>query len=87
MAEKKTTKKEIKLSYEAAMTRLNEIVASLEDGNAPLDASLALYEEGVALVRHCNALLEAAETQIKVLTRDPSGEIVEANFAPITEEP
>lgn len=86
MAEKKSTKKTPALSYEAASARLNEIVTLLEDGNAPLDDSLALYEEGISLVRHCHSLLEAAEAQIKVLTRDPSGEIVEKDFAPLTDE-
>ncbi len=86
MAEKKTVKKAPALSYEAASARLNEIVTLLEDGNAPLDASLALYEEGISLVRHCNTLLEAAEAQVKVLTRDASGDIIEKDFAPLTDE-
>ena len=86
MAEKKTTKKANDLSFEAASARLNEIVALLEDGGAPLDDSLKLYEEGISLLRHCNALLEAAEAQIKVLTRDASGAIVEKDFAPLTDE-
>lgn len=78
---KKTQKKEPK-NFEAAIARLSEIVASLEDGTAPLDTSLALYEEGIALVRYCNEKLDAAETQIKVLTRKESGEIAERDFMP-----
>ncbi len=76
---KKPAKKEPK-NFEAAITRLGEIVAALEDGTAPLDASLALYEEGVALVRFCNEKLDDAEAQVKVLARNEDGDIVERDF-------
>ena len=39
------------MTFEAAMARLEEIVRALESGNAPLDVSLGLFEEGVALVK------------------------------------
>jgi exodeoxyribonuclease VII small subunit len=76
---KKKTKKEEK-SFESALSRLNEIVSALEGGTAPLDQSLALYEEGIALVRFCTEKLDAAEAQIKVLTRGDNGDIVERDF-------
>ncbi len=78
---KKPAKKDPK-TFEAAISRLGEIVVSLEDGSAPLDTSLALYEEGVSLVRFCTEKLDDAEAQIKVLTRSSDGEIVERNFIP-----
>ncbi|MBR5870828.1 MAG: exodeoxyribonuclease VII small subunit [Clostridia bacterium] len=77
---KKKTKKSEK-SFEDALARLNEIVAALENGTAPLDQSLALYEEGIALVRLCTEKLDAAEQQIKVLTRAENGDIVERDFS------
>ena len=83
-AEKKKTAKKEPKTFEAAIARLGEIVTALEDGTAPLDASLALYEEGVSLVRFCNEKLDAAETQIKVLTRSADGEITEKDFTPET---
>ena len=46
-----------KTTFESAIARLEEIVRSLESGSAPLDESLALYEEGVKLVRFCNEKL------------------------------
>ena len=49
------------MTFEAAMSRLEEIVRLLESGNAPLDVSLSLYEEGVALVRLCNTRLDNAK--------------------------
>ena len=75
---KKTTKDE--KSFETALSRLNEIVSALEGGSAPLDQSLALYEEGISLVRFCTEKLDAAEAQIKVLTRAENGDIVERDF-------
>ncbi len=56
------------MTFEAAMARLEEIVRLLESGNAPLDVSLSLYEEGVALVRLCNTRLDNAEQRVKILT-------------------
>ncbi len=78
---KKVSKKETK-TFESAVARLGEIVSVLENGTAVLDQSLALYEEGIALVRFCNEKLDVAEQQIKVLTRAENGEIVERDFTP-----
>ncbi len=71
---------EIKLSFEEALTRLEEIVRTLESGNAPLDASLAMFEEGISLVKHCNGKLDSAEQKIKILTKKQDGTYDEENF-------
>ena len=47
-----------KLTFEASMQRLDEIVKQLEKGDVPLDASLALFEEGSRLLAACNEMLE-----------------------------
>lgn len=52
------------LTYEAAMKRLEEIVASLEKGELGLDASLKLFEEGTKLTAFCNKTLDEAELKI-----------------------
>lgn len=65
------------MTFEAAMSRLEEIVRLLESGNAPLDVSLSLYEEGVALVRLCNARLDNAEQRVKILSFTENGEAIE----------
>ena len=65
------------MTFEAAMSRLEEIVRLLESGNAPLDVSLSLYEEGVALVRLCNARLDNAEQLVKILSFTENGEVIE----------
>lgn len=69
------------LTFEAASTRLEEIVKLLERGNCSLDESLKLYEEGVGLVRFCNNALDNAEKTIKMLASDGNGNIVEKDFA------
>ena len=54
--------------FEGAIAELESIVKRLEEGDLPLEASLALYERGVQLSRFCHARLEAAEHRIEVLT-------------------
>lgn len=72
--------KENEMSFEAAMARLEEIVKLLESGSAPLDQSLALFEEGVALVKLCNSRLDAAEQKVKILTRAEDGTLTETDL-------
>jgi exodeoxyribonuclease VII small subunit len=57
-------------SFEAALARLEEIVATLEKGQAPLDDSLKLFEEGVALSRFCSGKLDEIERKIEILDRE-----------------
>ena len=53
------------LSFEAALARLEEIVRQLERGEAPLDQSIELYQEGDRLKRLCEARLKAAQARIE----------------------
>ena len=57
-----------KMSFEEAVARLDKIVRDLENGKAPLSDSLALFEEGVSLVRQCSEELDVAEKKIIELT-------------------
>ena len=54
--------------FEGAIAELESIVKKLEEGDAPLEQSLALYERGVQLSRFCHARLEEAERRIEILT-------------------
>jgi exodeoxyribonuclease VII small subunit len=54
--------------FEGAIAELEAIVKKLEEGDAPLEQSLALYERGVQLSRFCHARLEDAERRIEILT-------------------
>lgn len=71
---------EKKMTFEQALGRLEEIVALLEKGDAPLDQSLELYEEGASLVRRCNTALEQAERRVTVLLKDQEGTVTEQVF-------
>ena len=54
----------MKLTYEEAYEKLEEILMKLESKNTSLDESLSLYEEGIKLFKHCNKLLEDAQLKI-----------------------
>ncbi|MBE6928915.1 MAG: exodeoxyribonuclease VII small subunit [Ruminococcaceae bacterium] len=71
---------EEKMSFEQAMVRLEEIVRSLERGDAPLDQSLALFEEGTSLVRLCTTALEQAQQRVTILLKQDDGRVTEQIF-------
>ena len=73
MAEKKKT-------FEDALSRLGEIVRSLERGDAPLADSLKLFEEGAALITSCTKELDDAEQKVVKLRKGPDGEPEELPF-------
>lgn len=58
--------------FEQAITELDEIVRTLEQGDLPLEQSLTLFERGVKLSRFCHERLQAAEQRIQVLTQNGS---------------
>ena len=62
-----------KLSFEAAMRELEEIVGALEKGNVDLDKSIALYERGELLKKHCDTLLKSAEARIEKIIQGADG--------------
>lgn len=57
-----------KLTFEQSLERLEEIAALLEQGNAPLEDALKLYEEGTALAAECTRKLSAAQLKITKLS-------------------
>jgi exodeoxyribonuclease VII small subunit len=61
------------LSFEAALARLEEIVRTLEKGEASLDQSIELYQEGDRLKRHCEARLKAAQARIEQIAFGSDG--------------
>jgi exodeoxyribonuclease VII small subunit len=61
------------IKFEDALGRLEQIVDQLEGGDLPLEQSLKVFEEGVALARRCAKYLEEAEKRIELLTKDDGG--------------
>ncbi len=53
------------LTYEAALEQLEQIIASLESGDLPLEEALARYEEGAALAAFCEQKLDEAELRVR----------------------
>jgi exodeoxyribonuclease VII small subunit len=63
--------------FESAIVELERIVKQLEDGELPLDKSLALFERGVELSRYCHEQLGAAQRRIELVTE--RGELKDAS--------
>lgn len=57
-----------KESFEKRLERLDAIVSQLEEGNLPLDKSVALYREGMQLARACRVHLDEARNAIRICT-------------------
>lgn len=53
--------------YESALTELEAIVAEMESGQLPLEASLVAYKRGAELLHYCRQQLADAEQQVKIL--------------------
>lgn len=64
-----------KNSFEKDLKRLEEIVAKMEGGEATLDDSMKLFEEGIKLSRLCAEKLDSAERKVEILTENKRGEI------------
>ena len=63
------------MSFEAAMTELDQIVRSLESGTAKLDESIAAYERGELLKRHCETKLREARMRVDRIVLGADGSI------------
>lgn len=66
--------KEKEQPFEELVERLERIVRTLEKGDAPLDESLLLFEEGVRLSRMCAGRLDEAEGKIEALLKRADGD-------------
>ena len=69
-----------KLTFEQSMARLDEIVRHLESGDMPLGDTLALFEEGTAIVNSCNKMLDEAEQKVVKLKKGADGSPTELPF-------
>ena len=61
------------LSFEAALSELEDIVSRLEQGEVDLEDSIALYERGTALKAHCEKKLKGAEARLEKIVLGPEG--------------
>lgn len=65
--------KEAKLTFEAALAKLESIVESMESGDVPLADLLAKFEEGSKLLKVCESRLKEAELKIEQLRKTKEG--------------
>ena len=72
--------KDEKVTFEQAAAKIDEIVRLLEKGDAPLDESLSLFEEGAKLIKTAGAMLDEAEQTVVRLQKTTSGEPKEYLF-------
>ena len=67
-------------TFESQMERLEEIVRLLEKGEAPLNESMKLFEEGTKLSAALGKLLDKAEQKVTVMQENMQGEVLEQPF-------
>lgn len=75
---KKSEKLAEELTYEEALTELEQIVETLESEQNPLEEAMHLFERGQALVARCGALLDSAQFKVQ--------ELVGESLVPFEEE-
>ncbi len=69
------------LSFEEAVSRLEEIVAQMESGTKDLDSMVRLFEEGRKLSELCNARLAAIERKVETLSKQADGSVKAEPFS------
>jgi exodeoxyribonuclease VII small subunit len=62
------------MTFEQAMADLEQVVTQLERGDVALEDSIALYERGAQLKKHCEAKLKQAEEKVAAITLDGNGQ-------------
>jgi exodeoxyribonuclease VII small subunit len=70
MAKPETSQSATNLSYEAALEELETIIRAMEGDNLALEASLAAYQRGAVLLKHCQSKLVDAEQKVRILEGD-----------------
>ena len=69
-----------KLTFESAMSKLEDELRRLEGGNMTLEESLGAFENAVKLVKICNEKLENAERKVRLLTEGDDGVLTDVPF-------
>ena len=68
MAKKTSAEASPVADFEQSLDALESLVEKMEQGQMSLEDSLAAYERGVGLYRHCQQALEQAELRVRLLT-------------------
>ena len=65
------------MTFDAAIKNLEEIVTRLEEGDTALEEALALFKDGIGLVKICREKLQQAETVVNLLVEKGEGKLEE----------
>lgn len=68
------------MNFEENIEKLEKVVNELEKGNLNLDDSIKKFEEGMAISKKCNDILEEAEKKITILIKKDDDTVSEENF-------
>ena len=82
MARKEANSDLSKLSFEQALSELEEIVRNIEGGEIDLDGAIEAYERGAALKKYCDSKLREAQEKVSKIKLDAAGSIGEETFTP-----
>jgi len=80
MGKKEVSEGQATPNFEQIVGRIEEIVRSLEKGDAALDESLSLFEEGAGLIKKAGKILDDAEQVVVKLQKGADGEPKEYIF-------
>ena len=72
--------KDIDLSFEDALSRLEETIHRMESGDSPLESLVENYQSGIKLLKICRSKIERAEMKIKEVT-DQDGKPTAEDFS------
>ena len=79
--------KALPATFEASLAELEAIVRDMEAGQLPLEESLAAYERGALLLKHCQEALGAAEQKLKILENGTLHDFEPASGKPAIDDP
>ncbi|MHA1550271.1 MAG: exodeoxyribonuclease VII small subunit [Alphaproteobacteria bacterium] len=71
-----------KLTFEEAMTQLEQVIQKMDSAEVKLEDSVALYERGIALKKVCEDKLKSARLKIEKITLSPDGKAKTEPFNP-----
>ncbi len=74
------------ISFEEALSKIENIVYDLENNDIPLEKSIQLYKQGMELSLICREKLNGMEEEVKILQKDINGRFSQKTFEAVKEE-
>ena len=74
------------ISFEEALSKIENIVYDLENNDIPLEKPIQLYKQGMELSLICREKLNGMEEEVKILQKDINGRFSQKTFEAVKEE-